>query len=374
MGSGGIEEGATLARWFRGAVLWGFLLRQRCGRETWRRRQSGSILPAQVAAYCLPRWQTGRDWTWTGARDEWSRAPLPAARALPLPLNQPAVREPRARRAVQAQAPRPGGCRSGSPPPAAAPHRAPAAAPRAMDLHRGLLMAWALSLWPGTCSSCFPLPPGTLPGPPGPLIQLPGAGRARCASQGPILATLWGRGSPRNWLQSSGPAKFRKSGRRVESTWSGEFGVFWEELKRLELKSAAGWPHRTPHWTRWTPRATPGFPRHHQGHSGVSGAPRARAGKGMGRAERALPRCPNARRGGRILQCGEPGTEALEGWGDLGAESSPESVPPRTKRTLARQPQGGGEQSPARPKAAGRNSAVQRSRKRYLTLGVGTEH
>lgn len=196
----------------------------------------------------------------------------------------------------------------------------------------------------------------------------------RCASQGPILATLWGRGSPRNWLQSSGPAKFRKSGRRVEATWSGEFGVFWEELKRLELKSAAGWPHRTPHWTRWTPRATPGFPRHHQGHSGVSGAPRARAGKGMGRAERALPRCPNARRGGRILQCGEPGTEALEGWGDLGAESSPESVPPRTKRTLARQPQGGGEQSPARPKAAGRNSAVQRSRKRYLTLGVGTEH
>lgn len=183
------------------------------GEEIWRRRRGANILvPAQVADG--PK-----------ARAGVMSAPLPASGALPLPLNEPAVREPRARRAVQAQAPRPGGCRSGSPPLAAAPHRASAAVPRAMDLPRSLLMAWALSLWPGTCLSCLPLASGR------PSLAREGLGsscqeRDAVRLPGSKLGYSWGRGSPGNWLQPSGSAKFRKRKRRAEAIWSWEFGVF----------------------------------------------------------------------------------------------------------------------------------------------------
>lgn len=121
-------------------------------------------------------------------------------------------------RAVQAPAPRPGGCRSGSPPP---PLRTGHPPPR-----RGPWTCPGASWWPGR-SACgqvrgllaSPSLPEPLPGAPGPRILPPGSG-TRCASgvRPWLLSGTWGSG---NWLQASGSAKFRKRGGPAEATWSG---------------------------------------------------------------------------------------------------------------------------------------------------------
>lgn len=181
-----------------------------CGENRSRRRRRGrSMQPAQVAE---------------GLRLAWSRAggraPLPAARALPLPPREPGCQGARDRAQCRLEAPRRGGCRSGSPPPAAAPHPAPAAAPRAMGLPRGLLVAWALSLWPGTCRPCPPFPWGPFPGPPGPRVQLPGAGRGAPGWVGPwpLLGTLVPReAAARSVAAPSSSAKERGARRRLRA-------------------------------------------------------------------------------------------------------------------------------------------------------------
>lgn len=56
-----MQEGATLARWSPGAVLWGFLLRQKTLGERRVGERSGDAVEA--AACRLPRWQRGLAWT-----------------------------------------------------------------------------------------------------------------------------------------------------------------------------------------------------------------------------------------------------------------------------------------------------------------------
>lgn len=105
-----------------------------------------------------------------------------------------------------------------------------------------------------------------------------------------------------------------------------------------------------------------GVPAPPPGRSAVPGAPRAlgRAGKGMGRAKRALPRCPPVRSGGCTLQCGEPGAADPEGWGDREprASQSPSGLGWSDSRGC--RPLGSDEPSTAEPKATGDSSfAVQ---------------
>lgn len=108
-----------------------------------------------VACHWL-RWQRGLDWP--GARAAAVSAPLPAAGALPLPL-----------RCCQGAGAwiSAGSGRSRTEAVALALSRAtiatPAAAQRAMDFPRGLLVAWTLSLWPGTCSPSLSFLPGAPP-------------------------------------------------------------------------------------------------------------------------------------------------------------------------------------------------------------------
>lgn len=152
-------------------------------------------------------------------------APLPAARALPLPLKEPLLSGSPAPGAVQAA----GAAPRRLPLWLAAPRRRctpnPAAAPRAMDLPRGLVVAWALSLWPGTCPpSASPCLSESLPGP----LGLGSSGQDRDATllPGSDLGCSWGRGSPRDWPQSSGSVKFRKRGRCAEAVENWDSGVF----------------------------------------------------------------------------------------------------------------------------------------------------
>lgn len=77
------------------------------------------------------------------------------------------------------------------------------------------------------------LPPLASGNPPWPSAASDPAARSgtRCAFPGCYLSYSWGRGSPRNWLQSSGSTKFRKRGRRAEAIWSREFGVFGKSCR-----------------------------------------------------------------------------------------------------------------------------------------------
>uniref|UniRef100_A0A8I4A247 Integrin alpha-11 n=1 Tax=Callithrix jacchus TaxID=9483 RepID=A0A8I4A247_CALJA len=132
--------GAALLRGFPGAVLWSILRRMRSGRRR-------SAAKARRGSAPLPRWQSSR--AWPGARAGVVSGPLPAARTLPLPLNEPRLSGSRASRSVQAA----GAAPKRLPLWLAAPRHCctpdPAAAPRDMDLPKGLVVAWALSLWPG---------------------------------------------------------------------------------------------------------------------------------------------------------------------------------------------------------------------------------
>lgn len=94
---------------------------------------------------------------WSPAR-AYPRAPPRGASPPTSSAGAAAVREPGARRTVQARGTRKEAAAWASCP--AAPHPAPAAAPHAMDLPRGLLVAWALSLWPGTLPPCLRVPVG----------------------------------------------------------------------------------------------------------------------------------------------------------------------------------------------------------------------
>lgn len=90
------------------------------------------------------RWQRGRDWP--GARAAAVSAPLPDAGALPLPLR--CCQGAGARSSAGSGRPRTEAVALTLSPATIA---TPAAAQRAMDLPRGLLVAWTLSLWPGMC-------------------------------------------------------------------------------------------------------------------------------------------------------------------------------------------------------------------------------
>lgn len=310
----------------------------------------------EAAACRLPRWQRGRDGT--GARAGGVRRPSPP-RGPPTSSEGARCQGAGRPRALQARGAAPRRLPLWLAAPDAAPHRAPAAAPRAMDLPRGLLVAWTLSLWPGTCPSCFPLPLGAPASPPWPAGASDPAARrgTRCAAQSRTLAALGDVGS----RELAAVQRLRQVQEKRETRGGAlELGLrcVWEKLKRFELKSAeGGWPH----WTAWPPpRATPGLPHRRDGER---------------RAEPAPLGCPPAWRGESILKRGEPGAAALEGWGRPRSRKPP-GVPPAGDRG---NPQGsrllgGGEQSPDRPKAAGCSSAAQGPRKRYLTLGVGTGH
>lgn len=151
------------------------------------------------AARRLPRWHRGRDWP--AARRERVRAPLPAARALPLP---PQERRLSGSEALGEQ------CRLGAPA-RRLPLRPAALSPRTRPPppRRAPWTCPGASWWPGR-SAC-------------------GQVRARGSpSRGGRLAAGRGghRGPPGKCLQSSCSAKLRKRGRRARAAWSREFGVW----------------------------------------------------------------------------------------------------------------------------------------------------
>lgn len=95
---------------------------------------------------------------------------------------------------------------------------------------------------------------------------------------------------------------------------------------------------------------------------------------GLGRGwDAPTERCPPAGCGGPIRQCGEPGAAAApEGLGNREPRAAQRASGRGPSEMQGCQPQGGGEPSPAGPKATGRSPAVQGPRKGYLTLGTGT--
>lgn len=232
----------------------------------------------------------------------------------------------RAARSAGSGRPR-GGCRSGSPPRRpAAPHLAPAATAAARH--------------------------GPAQGPPGGLDAQPVARYVPLASAcrweplGGSELGCWGdAGPPRSG--GSLAAKLRKRGRRGDSgpgVW-----VCGEELGKIEkarVEERGGLA--APPDTLATSRRPAGETRA----SRERGGRVARAGRGPdARSKRRLGSPPAC--GGRRLKFGEPGAAARESWGDLGAERCPESLRPRSDEAPGQRPLGGGERSPAGPKATG---------------------
>lgn len=111
---------------------------------------AGEIWRGVEAEACrLPRWQRGRDWIAARAQ----RCPgAPPRRSGPPTSSEgaAAVREPGAERSAGSGRRAEEAAALARRPPLPLRNQVPAAAPRAMDLPRGLLVAWALSLWPGT--------------------------------------------------------------------------------------------------------------------------------------------------------------------------------------------------------------------------------
>lgn len=102
------------------------------------------------------------------------------------------------------------GCRSGS-----QPHDHPATASRAMDLPRGLLVAWTLSLWPGTCPPYLPILPGAPP-----FSSWTSAPTVRREMRRASLSTTWGHRSAREPAAVKLCRQDSKRGRRAEEIFS----------------------------------------------------------------------------------------------------------------------------------------------------------
>lgn len=278
----------------------------------------------------VPRWQRGRDWP--RARRERVRAPLPAARALPLPLQERRLSGSRARGSqcrLRAPARRlPFGL-------AALPPRRPSPGPS--HRRRRRRAPWTCpgaSWWPGR-SACGQVRP--------PCLRVPVGAPRRVGAW-----LLGGRGSPEKRRQSSGQTPQKRAPGRLGA---GSLGVRGElgktEEARVEERGGLAAPPDT--------LATSGRPAGETRASRERGGRVARAGRGPGaRSKRRLGSPPAC--GGRRLKFGEPGAAARESWGDLGAERCPESLRPRSDEAPGRGPLGRsprGERSPAGPKATG---------------------
>lgn len=114
----------------------------------WKRHGEG----VGAAACCRPRWQRGQNWP--RARAAACLRPSPPPEPSHFLCAADREREPgavQARTVAVALARKP------------ATIATPTAASRAMDLPRGLLVAWTLSLWPGTFTPRLPLLPGAPP-------------------------------------------------------------------------------------------------------------------------------------------------------------------------------------------------------------------
>lgn len=225
-------------------------------------RRGSSLLLAQVAEGPRLAWSQGRRVS----------APLPAARALPLPLRPlSGSRSPGAVQAPDA-AHRPWLVALARSPATIA---TPAAASRAMNLPRGLLVAWTLSLWPGT----FPPSPPFASGSSLVLQDLCSSCEEKDETRLPwhyLRTQVCG-----NPLQLNCPAKIAKEGIVPRKVFL-ELWCVWDKKKLLELLEQLS--------TLGAPRCSCGnkFPRVHRATRASlhCQGPRPQLGKGTDRAER----------------------------------------------------------------------------------------
>lgn len=258
-----MEGGTALTRWFPGAVvLWNCLQRQEWGggrRRSQETRRGCSRPPAQVAEG--PRLDRSQSPAVSGAPPRRSSPPTSSEGAA-------AVREPGAARSARGAAQRRLRLWLAAPRRRSAP--GPAAAPR------GPWTCPGASWWPGP-SACGqvrpPLNPSPglrqpLPDPPRPGVRRPGARRG--ALPGSDLRGSGDVGSPGSGCSQAArqvlPRREARRGGLDPGLW-----CVWEELKRLELKSAEGrWPPGTLLFSKG-PTELPAPPR---GALGVARAPR----------------------------------------------------------------------------------------------------
>lgn len=223
--------------------------------EIWRR--------VEAAAGRLPRWQRGRDWTAARA----PRCPdAPPRRSSPPTSSEgaAAVREPGAarsagsgRRAEEAAA------LARRPPP---PLRT---GPRRRAAGHGPAQGPPGGLGPQPVARYVPLLTPTLAsGSPSLTHRGLGSGGQEpvaVRSQGPTSAAFGDVGPPGSGCRQAARQVLHRREARRGGLDRGLWCV-WEELKRLELKSAEGrWPLRA---LCFSPRAPPSFPHRHGGHSG----------------------------------------------------------------------------------------------------------